>query len=246
MDDDVAPRRPGHAAPPGHRAGTPRPVTAGCSWPRLAEWDGQCDVASYGCAAYMSIEIALERAIFDDELGPLARDYVGTTVAWQALDRCPRRGHRARGGTWPERDAASTERRAASDLGGASTRPARTCARRSATRTTGHGATLHQVTFRESTLGSSGILPLELVLQHPAARRSRAPTARSTTTTTDVAGVPGPRRPDIDRRRHRRALRRHERAVVPAARSTWATSTAPGSSSRPARAATRSTPTTAT
>jgi hypothetical protein len=33
----------------------------------------------------MSVEVALQRAIFDDELGPLAREYVGSPFAWQAL-----------------------------------------------------------------------------------------------------------------------------------------------------------------
>src|SRR6185436_1020638 len=52
---------------------------------RIRDWDQACDVDSYGCAAYMTVEVALQRAIFDDELGPLARDYVGTPFAWRAL-----------------------------------------------------------------------------------------------------------------------------------------------------------------
>ena len=40
-----------------------------------------------GCAAYMAVELAVERAILDDELGPLAREYVGSPFAWQALSR---------------------------------------------------------------------------------------------------------------------------------------------------------------
>jgi penicillin G amidase len=54
-------------------------------WGRIVDWDRHCDVASVGCAAYITTETALQRAIFDDELGPIARDYVGTTMAWQAL-----------------------------------------------------------------------------------------------------------------------------------------------------------------
>ena len=54
-------------------------------WSRIVDWDRHCDVASIGCAAYITTETALQRAIFDDELGPLARDYVGSTMAWQAL-----------------------------------------------------------------------------------------------------------------------------------------------------------------
>jgi penicillin amidase len=54
-------------------------------WGRIVDWDRHCDVDSVGCAAYITTELALERAIFDDELGPLARDYIGSTMDWQAL-----------------------------------------------------------------------------------------------------------------------------------------------------------------
>jgi penicillin amidase len=42
-------------------------------------------VDSRGCAAYLVFEQALLRQLFDDDLGPLARDYVGSTESWQAL-----------------------------------------------------------------------------------------------------------------------------------------------------------------
>ena len=48
-------------------------------------WDGECDVDSRGCAAYLVFEQTLLRQLFDDDLGPLARDYVGSTESWQAL-----------------------------------------------------------------------------------------------------------------------------------------------------------------
>ena len=38
-----------------------------------------------GCAAYIATEFMLTRAIFEDELGPLAKDYVGSTFSWQGL-----------------------------------------------------------------------------------------------------------------------------------------------------------------
>ena len=44
---------------------------------RIADWDGACDVDSLGCAAYMAWEYRVLRGIFDDDLGTLARDYVG-------------------------------------------------------------------------------------------------------------------------------------------------------------------------
>ena len=36
------------------------------------------DVDSVGCAAYIAFEYRLLRGLFDDELGTLARDYVGS------------------------------------------------------------------------------------------------------------------------------------------------------------------------
>ncbi len=39
--------------------------------------DDACGVDSLGCAAYMTFEEQLERDLFDDDLGSLAREYVG-------------------------------------------------------------------------------------------------------------------------------------------------------------------------
>ncbi len=132
---------------------------------RLVDWDRECGVDSYGCAAYMAVELALQRAIFDDELGPLARDYVGTPVAWQALISIL--GQPA-SPWWQVAVEGST---AAPDPAGrvAEAVDATAQALRAA-----YGepenwtwGSLHQVTFRESTLGSSGILPLELYFDPP-------------------------------------------------------------------------------
>jgi penicillin amidase len=133
---------------------------------RLIEWDRRCEVDSVGCAAYMTVELALQRAIFDDELGPLARDYVGSVFAWEALiDLLGQPSspwwdvtvpgsaavHDPAGRAGEAIDAAATALRAA--LGDP------------AGWTWGR---IHQVRFRESTLGSSGILPLELYFDPPA------------------------------------------------------------------------------
>jgi penicillin G amidase len=58
-------------------------------WQSMVDWNRECDTASTGCAAYISVELALQRAIFDDELGPLAREYIGSTYSWSVgrLDR---------------------------------------------------------------------------------------------------------------------------------------------------------------
>jgi len=52
---------------------------------RIAEFDGSCVADSLGCAAHETFEYALLRYVFDDELGSLARDYVGTDASRNAL-----------------------------------------------------------------------------------------------------------------------------------------------------------------
>jgi penicillin amidase len=130
---------------------------------RIRDWDRNCDVDSYGCAAYMSVEVALQQAIFDDELGPLARDYVGSPFAWRALINVLR----TPSSRWWAGSAAVASPNP-TDVAGAAIDRAGEALRKA------HGdpagwrwGTLHQVTFREATLGSSGILPLELFFNPP-------------------------------------------------------------------------------
>jgi penicillin amidase len=52
---------------------------------RIGDWDGACGVDSVGCAAYMTWEYLVLRGAFDDDLGPLAREYVGSPFSWVAL-----------------------------------------------------------------------------------------------------------------------------------------------------------------
>jgi penicillin amidase len=52
---------------------------------RIADWDGACDEASLGCAAFNAWQYRVLRDIFDDDLGPLARDYVGSPFSWVVL-----------------------------------------------------------------------------------------------------------------------------------------------------------------
>jgi penicillin amidase len=135
-------------------------------WQRIRTWDGACDVDSVGCAAYVPVELALQRAIFDDELGPLARDYVGSTFAWQALIEVlgsPTSGWwrvNQPGGTGPidpKGLVAAAIDGTAGQLRAAYGDPVNWTWGR-----------LHQVAFRESTLGSSGIPPLEWYFDKPA------------------------------------------------------------------------------
>jgi len=127
---------------------------------RVRDWDGACDVNSYGCAAYMTIELALQRAIFDDDLGPIARDYVGTPFAWRALVQTlltpsSRWWDLNVEGVAPTHDptglVSSAIDGAAAELKKTQSDPANW-----------HWGTFHKVTFKEGTLGSSGILPIEL------------------------------------------------------------------------------------
>ena len=123
---------------------------------RLRAWNGQCDVDSVGCAAYATTEFTLLRALFDDELGPLARDYVGSTTSWQALIAALKDPSSP---WWDDVTTPVVERQqdilaAALDRTGAQLRaevgpPARWTWGR-----------LHTVDFQEETLGTSGIGPL--------------------------------------------------------------------------------------
>ena len=124
---------------------------------RLRGWDRTCGVDSLGCAAYISTEFVLARAVFDDELGPLAKDYVGSGFSWQALIAAL--GNEA-SPWWDDATTSETERarnvisgaldRTAAELRAAVGEPARWTWGR-----------LHTVNFEEQSLGTSGIGPLE-------------------------------------------------------------------------------------
>jgi penicillin amidase len=129
---------------------------------RIARWstfDCPADgTPSLGCAAYLAFEYRLVRGLFDDDLGDLAREYVGGGASWQAtialLDQPE--------SSWWD-DKTTTDRvetrddvvAAALDEAGRELRAA-------------YGdppnwtwGRLHQAKFSEATLGSSGIGPLE-------------------------------------------------------------------------------------
>ncbi|HEX5824653.1 MAG TPA: penicillin acylase family protein, partial [Candidatus Limnocylindrales bacterium] len=129
---------------------------------RIAEWRAfDCPTDSVGCAAYLSFEYRLIRGLFDDELGPLAREYVGQGASWQATIALLSKPD----SPWWD-DTTTTDRHetrdeviaAALDQAG---RELRAAYGDPAKWTWG---TLHTATFRESTLGSSGIGPLEWYL----------------------------------------------------------------------------------
>jgi penicillin amidase len=113
---------------------------------------------SLGCAAYEAFEYRLVRDLFDDELGPLAREYVGSSASLQAMIGLLEQPN----ATWwddsrtPDVKETRDEIVArALDEAGAELRAAYGDP---ASWTWGR---LHQATFEEATLGTSGIGPLE-------------------------------------------------------------------------------------
>ncbi len=125
---------------------------------RILSWDQRCPPESTGCAAYEAFEYRLLRGLFDDELGSLAREYVGGSSSLQAmidlLDKPndPWWDDVTTPGTIETRDqiAAAALDEAGRELRAAVGDPDKWT-----------WGTIHTATFEEQTLGSSGIGPLE-------------------------------------------------------------------------------------
>ncbi|MBA3875346.1 MAG: penicillin acylase family protein [Anaerolinea sp.] len=124
---------------------------------RIKRWDRTCGIDSTGCAAYITTEFTLIRAIFEDELGSLARDYVGSPFSWQALIAALEDPS----SPWWDDTSTSGGERAREVISSAIDRTA--AALRSALGAPGRWTwgRLHTVNFREQTLGVSGVGPLE-------------------------------------------------------------------------------------
>jgi penicillin G amidase len=124
---------------------------------RIDSWDGACGIDSMGCAAWNAWEYRVLRDIFDDDLGLLARDYVGSDFSWAVLERLLEQPH----ATWwddtrtPELEDGPTIVARAMDEAGAELRAAIGGPDRWS------WGRLHTATFREATVGLSGIGPLE-------------------------------------------------------------------------------------
>jgi len=126
----------------------------------IAGFDGRCTTSSVGCAAYETFEYALLRYVFDDDLGSLARDYVGTDASRSALRVLLADPANA---LWDRRETAPVEDRDAMlsmalDQAG---RLLRAELGRPGTWTWGR---LHTIAWDEQTLGTSGIGPLAWLL----------------------------------------------------------------------------------
>jgi penicillin amidase len=121
-------------------------------WGRIVDWNRDCTVDSIGCAAYITSETAIQRAIFDDELGPLARDYVGTTMAWQALIDILKKPNST---WWENTTSPSTSADPATVVAAAIDSTAAQLRTAFGDPTTWTWGKIHTVQFKESTLGSS-------------------------------------------------------------------------------------------
>jgi penicillin G amidase len=123
----------------------------------ISGWNGDCDLDSRGCSAYEVTEWRLLRALFDPWLGTLAPMYVGSDPSRLALRAAVAD---AASPFWDDPNSPDVETRngrlaAALDDAGAELRGAVGDPSRWA------WARVHTTTFREQTLGKSGIGILE-------------------------------------------------------------------------------------
>jgi penicillin amidase len=147
---DIVPMLDG-ADPPGTDDGTTIAT-------RISDWDGACNQGSLGCAAWNAWQYRVLRDIFDDDLGTLARDYVGSPFSWVVLR-----------GLLDDPTSAWWDDTTTSDVTETSeVIVARAMDEAGAELRATFGAPdhwswgrLHTATFREATLGQSGIGPLE-------------------------------------------------------------------------------------
>jgi penicillin amidase len=125
---------------------------------RISDWEGSCDRSSLGCAAWNAWQYRVLRDIFDDDLGTLARDYVGSPFSWVLLRQLLDDPNSV---WWDDsRTAGVTETSdaivaRAMDEAGAELRAA------FGSPDGWSWGRVHTATFREATLGVSGIGPLE-------------------------------------------------------------------------------------
>jgi penicillin amidase len=160
----------------------------------IRKWDRTCTLDSAGCAAYMAFELRLIGGIFDDELGPMARDYVGSSKSWQAtiaLLDAPDSG-------WWDDTRTNDVRETSRDI------VARALDRAGGELRSALGApdkwrwgALHQASFREETLGSSGIAPLEMYLDRGPVEVAGAAGAVLNTYYNLGRAYPNPAKPDF-------------------------------------------------
>jgi penicillin amidase len=124
----------------------------------IRSWNGLADLGSAGAAAYLTTENFLLRGLFDDELGDLARQYVGGSASWQAAI-----GLLAEPTSpwWDDATTAGAVETAPDMLAEALDRAGAALRRTLGDPVGWTWDRLHDATFEEQTLATSGIGPLQ-------------------------------------------------------------------------------------
>ncbi len=126
----------------------------------IGRWDGHCDTSSVGCSAYLVFEMALERALYDNDLGPQARDYIGSDYAHDLAAALVATPEGRASAWWGDRRAGTGA--SASDVVSSALDTAGSWLRRDVgAPASWRWGRIHGIAFREATLGVSGIGPLE-------------------------------------------------------------------------------------
>jgi len=126
----------------------------------IQDWhELSCPTASVGCAAYQAFEYRLVRGLFDDDLGDLAREYVGGGAPWQATIRLLDQPDSPWWDDVTTADRVETRDDVIAAALDEAARELRAAYGDDPSKWT-WGA-LHQARFAEATLGSSGIGPLD-------------------------------------------------------------------------------------
>ena len=144
------------------RAMSPQPTTADgkAVLAGILAWDGTCTTNSTGCSSFSVFEMAVERAIFDDDLGPFAASYTGSDWANDMAATLIGTQDGRASAWWGDRKSgagadASKATAMALDTAGSWLR-----------RDLGEPASwawgrIHTIAFKELTFGSAGIGPLD-------------------------------------------------------------------------------------
>lgn len=140
-------------------APTPATDNGRALWSSLIRWDRRCGVDSTGCTAFATLELGLMRAIFDDELGPIAREYVGSTMSWEAMIEVL--GNPSSPWWLTSGSADGSGPAPAAIVADVIDQTAASLRQKYGDPGSWAWGRLHQVQFREATLGASGIPPLE-------------------------------------------------------------------------------------
>ena len=125
---------------------------------RIDAWDGTCGTDSVGCAAWNAWEYRVLRDIFDDDLGADARDYVGSPFSWVVLGRLLDDPYDE---WWDDRTTPDLVEHAADIVARAMDEAGSELRTAIGSPDRWSWGRLHTATFREATLGQSGIGPLE-------------------------------------------------------------------------------------